>query len=211
MRRKFNVLLQTALLFLAAISLLLGFNYVATGRSFDFGRFKSSAHDGWTDHRSANTTGKYKCRCSLILSPDTKVRAADKILPDPASSIALKDGNSTLLQIAPSYIKAIMTPEDNSFSRLDCPVLGHDRYDYLRNNYTKPAESNGRLKYFFALDLHQCVGLLPRLLGSIVETIRFLGPDNCALSVVEGRSEDGTFEVLELLREEMSRIGAKYF
>lgn len=69
---------------------------------------------------------------------------------------------------------------------------------------------DGRLKYFFALDLHQCANLLPRLLGSIVETIRFLGPEHCALSVVEGRSDDGTFEILKLLRTEIENIGAKY-
>ena len=48
-------------------------------------------------------------------------------------------------------------------------------------------------------------------MGSIVEAIEFLGPERCALSIVEGRSDDGTFEILLLLREEMDRMGVKYF
>jgi alpha-1,3-mannosyltransferase len=82
------------------------------------------------------------------------------------------------------------------------------RYGYLRLNSTNEVSLP---KYYFALDLHDCAHVLPRLLGSVVETIRFLGPNNCALSVVEGRSVDGTFEILKLLREEIEQMGAKYF
>ena len=39
----------------------------------------------------------------------------------------------------------------------------------------------------------------------------FLGPGNCAPSVVEGRSDDGTYEVLKLLGKAMGTIGAQYF
>ena len=131
--------------------------------------------------------------------------------PGPISSSVVKDGNATLLQIAPSYIKSIMTPEDGSFPRLDCPAPKGDRYDYLRDLPTNYSVRHTPSSYFFALDLHQCAHILPRLLGSIVETMRFLGPKNCALSVVEGRSDDGTFEILKLLREEVEGIGATYF
>jgi len=89
-------------------------------------------------------------------------------------------------------------------------VPSGNRYDYLRYSSTD-LDSSVQLKYFFALDLHQCIGVLPRLLGSIFESMRFLGPQQCALSIVEGRSDDGTFEVLKLLREEIERIGARYF
>ena len=41
--------------------------------------------------------------------------------------------------------------------------------------------------------------------------MRFLGPHNCALSVIEGRSDDGTFEILSLLREEIGCMGAAYY
>jgi alpha-1,3-mannosyltransferase len=104
-----------------------------------------------------------------------------------------------------------MKPEDATFSRLECPVPAGDRYNYLRSNETKTPFPDLRPRYFFALNLHQCAMLLPRLLGSIVETMRFLGPERCVLSIVEGRSDDGTYEILKLLRAEVEGIGAKYF
>lgn len=127
------------------------------------------------------------------------------------STPSLRNGNSTLLEIAPPYIKAIMSPEDNCFPRLNCPAPNIDRYEYLRRNHTNTADTLVPLRYFFALDLHQCANLLPRLIGSIVESMRFLGPEQCALSIVEGRSDDGTFEILKVLRAEIEGIGATYF
>lgn len=103
-----------------------------------------------------------------------------------------------------------MTPEDKSIPRLNCPAPSGDRYNYLKGKSTVIPNSSVQPTYFFALDLHKSIKILARLFGSIVESIRFLGPENCALSVVEGRSSDGTFEVLTLLSEEMERIGAKY-
>lgn len=52
--------------------------------------------------------------------------------------------------------------------------------------------------------------MLPRLLGSIVEAIRFLGPQHCALSVVEGNSPDGTADVLAALKLHLVSMGAAY-
>lgn len=115
-----------------------------------------------------------------------------------------------MLEAAVSHIKAIMTPKDKSFPRLDCPVPSGDRYNYLKAKSTEIPNSGVQPTYFFALDLHQSIKILARLFGSIVESIRFLGPESCALSVVEGRSSDGTFEVLTLLSDEMERIGTKY-
>jgi alpha-1,3-mannosyltransferase len=60
------------------------------------------------------------------------------------------------------------------------------------------------------LDLNQCRHILPRLLGSVVEAIKFLGPRNCALSIVEGRSDDGTFEVLRELYTDLEKLGVRY-
>jgi alpha-1,3-mannosyltransferase len=113
------------------------------------------------------------------------------------------------------YVRAILDPSDNFFPRLSCPVPASGRYDYLRA-MTAPAitalpNALEHPKYFFALNLHQSVHLLPRLLGSIFETIQFLNPQNCVLSIVEGRSTDGTFEVLSTLGKEMERMGLKYF
>lgn len=97
-----------------------------------------------------------------------------------------------------------MDPQDTTFPRLECSPPTGTRYNYLKSSKSpKP-------KYFFALDLHQNVPLLPRLLGSVVEATRFLGPSNCALSIVEGRSTDGTFEILDLLSREISELGALY-
>jgi alpha-1,3-mannosyltransferase len=104
-----------------------------------------------------------------------------------------------------------MSPEDNSFSRLDCPAPNTDRYEYLRRVNTNTAGTLAPLRYFFTLDLHQSASLLPRLIGLLVESMRFLGPEQCALSIVEDRSDDGTYEILKLLRTEIERIGATYF
>ena len=99
-----------------------------------------------------------------------------------------------------------MTPEDNFFPRFVCPSPSDGRYEYLRHT-----DSNRDLKYFYVLDLHQSAKLLPRLVGYIVETMRFLGPERCALSLTKGRSDDGTFEILKLLREDLEKIGITYF
>ena len=122
----------------------------------------------------------------------------------------IKEGNVPLIEAAPAYIKAIMTPEDTTFPRLKCPVPFQGRYDYLRNQSTS-IDSGGRRKYFFALNLHQSVTILPRLMGSVVEAIRFLGPAQCALSIVEGRSDDGTFEVLQTLTKALEEERIPYF
>ncbi|KAH8771903.1 family 69 glycosyltransferase [Diaporthe sp. PMI_573] len=82
-----------------------------------------------------------------------------------------------------------------------------------------PASANTRrntplkfFKYYFALDVTQVVDLLPRLIGSIVEAIRFLGPEDCVLSIVGGNSDDGTTLVLDSIRPELDALGiARYF
>ena len=43
-----------------------------------------------------------------------------------------------------------------------------------------------------------------------METVRFLGPENCALSIVEGNSDDGTFEILEALRKDIGSLGLEF-
>ena len=109
------------------------------------------------------------------------------------------------------YRAAIMDPEDSSFDRLSCPYPATARYDYLKHQQTSPTSPRPKPKYFFALDLHNCSSILPRLLGSVVETIDFLGIENCALSIVEGRSTDGTFEILNTIRKDFAPRGITYF
>lgn len=117
------------------------------------------------------------------------------------------------------FVQAILEPADRNFQRLQCPVPeGLARYESLKPDDTSsstahapPHAKNKHIKFFFALDLTTCVNLLPRLLGSIVETLRFLGPENCALSIVEGRSQDGTREVLEAIKADVEALGTQYF
>ncbi|ROW02180.1 hypothetical protein VSDG_02520 [Cytospora chrysosperma] len=104
------------------------------------------------------------------------------------------------------YVRAILDPEDTSTSRLSCPRLNTERYEYLR-----APEGGDQLVYFFALDLREVVDLLPRLVGSALEAMRFLGPRSSVLSVVEGNSDDGTWEVLSALRPELEALGVTYF
>ena len=121
---------------------------------------------------------------------------------------AVSTGKPELFSQAHKYIEAIMTPNDTEFERLSCPAPNTDRYEYLKVASTK---SSKKPKYFFALDLYESAHVLPRLLGSIIETIRFLGPNSCVLSVIEGRSQDGTYEILAALEHEMEKLGAKYY
>jgi alpha-1,3-mannosyltransferase len=102
-----------------------------------------------------------------------------------------------------------MDPADTTFPRLECPFTNEDRYAYLKNS-SAPSEKK-RPSYFFALDLHQRREILPRLMGSIVEAMKFLGPENCALSIIEGRSDDGTLEVLQELRIKLNKLGVRYY
>ncbi|ERS96149.1 hypothetical protein HMPREF1624_07685 [Sporothrix schenckii ATCC 58251] len=103
--------------------------------------------------------------------------------------------------------QAEATPDQN---HLGCPALNHERYAEL---VPQPSEGDGNSHnshrtYFFALDLRRVVGLLPTLLGSVVEAVRFLGPANCVVSIVEGHSNDGTYETLLLLQNALNAMGA---
>ncbi|KAH6617387.1 cryptococcal mannosyltransferase 1-domain-containing protein [Chaetomium tenue] len=91
--------------------------------------------------------------------------------------------------------------------RLECPKFELSRYQQLQVHVTDSDAPDATIQYFFALNLRQCVKLLPRLIGSVVEAMRFLGPKHCALSIVEGNSNDGTGEVLAALRPELEALG----
>ncbi|KAL8952772.1 MAG: hypothetical protein Q9222_001319 [Ikaeria aurantiellina] len=148
-----------------------------------------------------------------IVTDSTLANVTSATSSSSISNKSSKKTNSTLLRAASPYIQRITVPGDKSIARLECPPLNEDRYQYLRPEANSSNEngSESGLKYFFALDLCQCREVLPRLLGSIIESIRFLGPRYCALSIVEGRSNDGTYEVLTLLQQHVERMGAKFF
>ncbi|CAI7611749.1 unnamed protein product [Penicillium pancosmium] len=92
-------------------------------------------------------------------------------------------------------------------AQLDCSSIIDPRYDHLRPTSTLQP----KVQYFFALDLYQAFHVIIPLLGSVIEAIRFLGPENCALSIVEGRSTDGTYAVLAGLKQELAALGVRYF
>lgn len=114
--------------------------------------------------------------------------------------------------IAP-YITAILDPAVTEPRRLECPTLNTSRYDVLLQD--KDPQRNTKdpqhIDYYFAIDLRNCLALLPRLLGSIVEVVRFLGPECCALSIIEGNSPDGTADVLAALGPFLDRLRLTYF
>lgn len=104
------------------------------------------------------------------------------------------------------YLDAIFDPNNTSTDRLSCPGFNADRYAHLQ----VPAGEH-RKEYFFALNLRQCADLLPRLMGSIVEAITFLGPQHTVLSIVEGNSDDGTLEILDAMKAELADLGVRYY
>lgn len=106
------------------------------------------------------------------------------------------------------YVTSILDfADDSTFNRFSCPSKIPYRYSQLS---ATPGD-NGKIRYFFALDLYQSAEIIPRLMSSIVETIRFLGPEHCAISVIEGRSEDGTYEILAALKTRIEEMGGHFF
>ncbi|OXV09519.1 hypothetical protein Egran_02718 [Elaphomyces granulatus] len=104
-------------------------------------------------------------------------------------------------------VQAVIDPQITEVARLTCPPFPESRYLEL-----KPSKSSAKArKFFFALDLYEIAPILPSLMGAVFRTIQFLGPENCALSIVEGRSTDGTYEILEKLSSEAKNIGFSYY
>ena len=91
------------------------------------------------------------------------------------------------------YVDAILEPELTTFDGLNCSKPLNQRYASLKgpSSWGRP-----KPKYFFALDLYQSREVIARLLASVLEAVNYLGPQNCAISIVEGRSTDGTFDIL---------------
>ncbi|POR30951.1 Alpha-1,3-mannosyltransferase CMT1 [Tolypocladium paradoxum] len=107
-----------------------------------------------------------------------------------------------------TYLDEILGRKGTQLSNFECPAVNSTRYESLK---ALESQADRKIRYYFALDLRQCLPLLPRLIGSLVEAIRFLGPTHCAISIVEGNSNDGTADVLAALQPEIEGIGATYF
>lgn len=105
------------------------------------------------------------------------------------------------------YVHSILNfNDDSTFERVSCPSEIGSRYSQLRT-----AGGSEQVRYFFALDLYQSAEVISRLMSSIVEAMRFLGPEHCAISVTEGRSEDGTYEILAALKSRVEAMSAHFF
>ena len=111
-----------------------------------------------------------------------------------------------LMTKAREYVRAIMDPADTFVPRLFCPAVNTTRYEHLA-----VSRWDRKYKYYIALDLRKVMDLMPRLMGSVVEAIRFLSPRHTVLSIVEGNSDDGTAEVLSLLKSELEALGVEYY
>ncbi|OAA35922.1 alpha-1,3-mannosyltransferase CMT1 [Metarhizium rileyi] len=108
-----------------------------------------------------------------------------------------------------AYRDAILDmKKKTALRRLECPALNATRYESLRAH--DDSSASGKIEYVFALNLRQNLPLLPTLLGATIEAIRFLGPQRCVLSIVEGNSPDGTFEVLGALTPGLEELGLTY-
>jgi len=105
-----------------------------------------------------------------------------------------------------TYLTSILDADSTVLPRLECPVPEMSRYEPLIPSASSPTATT----FFFALNLRQSLPILPRLLGTLLTTIRFLGPSNCALSIVEGNSADGTPEVLSSLIPALAALGVQY-
>ncbi|KAI4168911.1 MAG: hypothetical protein LQ343_006033 [Gyalolechia ehrenbergii] len=107
-------------------------------------------------------------------------------------------------QTTQSSLQTVLESDPGGSPRLNCHEPLKDRYAHLRP-FASP-----KPRFYFALDLFQAADIMPRLLASILETIKFLGPKYCYLSVVEGTSTDGTSEFLLALYREAEELGFAY-
>ena len=132
----------------------------------------------------------------------------------PAAETLSAEDNATASEVAPmpsdlpvsAFVQSILDPQDTTFPRLTCPASIGERYSGLKKGLR-----NGKIQYFLALNLYEVAPLLPRLMGTVLETIKYLGPRQCALSIIEGRSDDNTYQILDGLKQELRRLGVEYY
>ena len=103
-----------------------------------------------------------------------------------------------------TFLQAITNNDRASSPGSACPTTIGSRYDTLKG-------LDEKIQYYFALNLHQAIQVLPLLLRAIFEAVRFLGPTQCAISIIEGRSTDGTFNVVEAYKHELEKLGVEFY
>lgn len=121
------------------------------------------------------------------------------------------DGSHITTKEVEEYITSIWDLGDSRFWRTECDGQGSlpRRYEFLRD--LAKDHHTSQVKYFFALDLYEVKGLLPRLMGTLVHVVKMLGPKQCAISIVEGRSKDGSYAILLALKEKMETLGTPFY
>ncbi|KKY19116.1 putative alpha-mannosyltransferase cmt1 [Phaeomoniella chlamydospora] len=222
MQRTHLVLLQLASLFCLISIFLFSFRGLPSA-SFVLSQANPSIREWLTSLKESATHAITKLTGIETIEDDAPLKPTEYVRPTPTH-----DGDAVAVTIdsyysvGPSsteignpgfdtqpYLKAIFDPGDQSFDRLECHSPAGSRYDYLRVGSTD-GNSEGKRSFYFALDLHDNADLLPRLMGTLIEIICFLGPRNCAVSIVEGRSEDGTYEILKAVTDELKAFGILY-
>lgn len=125
----------------------------------------------------------------------------------PADSSQATSTNRISHERLDRHVHSILNFRDEwPYKRVFCPADIADRYQNLRDT-----EDNSQVRYFFALNPYEALDALPRLMSSVVETVRYLGAKHCAISIVDGGSEDGTWEVLNALKPFLDKMGVRYF
>lgn len=180
--------------------------YGTVGSSSDLTGPVQAGRHNHAHHAPPNPSSKAES-ASLGLNGRPRLPPVDFIaqhVPQPK-----EDGSHLEKQKLNDYIDAIFNLDNSIFWRLECPEQHNQgpRYQVLR----ELSKQDPGIKYFFALDLYNIIDILPRLLGSIIQVIKFLGAENCALSIIEGRSHDGTYSVLYGIQEELSKHGVQYW
>ncbi|KAH7478176.1 hypothetical protein HZ326_1593 [Fusarium oxysporum f. sp. albedinis] len=153
---------------------------------------------------------------TTVATTSAKIEESPSHTPTPTATATLATtptiSNGTILSAEriSRYIAAIFN-SSAALPRLECPALNDNRYKVLQEPRHGDEVQDSHIDYFFALNLRNCIGILPRLIGSIVEAVRFLGPHRCALSIVEGNSPDGTSDILSALKPFLEDLGLVYF
>lgn len=163
----------------------------------------STAEYDFPDMQKEVATSEHKNEVGLVDQPEQSHDTLDNF-----KQSLLSDQDITSPQVE-EYVQSILDLNVTTIDRLECPgeLVARPRYQVLRQNVT--AERG--IKYLFAMDLYQSIEIMPRLLGTVVQAAKFLGPENCGLSIVEGRSTDGTYNVLHELQSQLSDLGLRYW
>lgn len=107
-----------------------------------------------------------------------------------------------------AYVRAIVGSDSQYIPKVDCHNPDLSRYKELKPSFFTP---RSQTPYFFVLNLRESLHVLPTLLSSVVTAINFLGPEHCALSIVEGNSPDGTADVLAALEGHLKSLKVRTY